>query len=48
MTRLDFVMEPSFQCLDDKAGDVAFVKATRMIGGRHAIEEYMACELQLG
>jgi hypothetical protein len=45
MTRLDFVMEPSFQCPDDEAGEVAFIKATRAIGGRDAVEEYMACGL---
>jgi hypothetical protein len=38
MTRLDFVT-------DDEAGDVAFIKATRTIGGRDAIEEYMASGL---
>jgi hypothetical protein len=43
MTRLDFVTEPSFQCLDDEAGDVAFIKVTRAIGGRDTIEEYLAC-----
>jgi hypothetical protein len=43
MTRLDFVMEPSFQCPDDKAGEVAFIKATSAIGGQDAVEEYMAC-----
>jgi hypothetical protein len=43
MTGLDFVMEPLFECPDDDAGDAAFVKATRTIGGRDAIEEYMAC-----
>jgi hypothetical protein len=42
MTRLDFATKLSFQCPDDEAGDVAFVKATRMVGGRDAIEEYMA------
>jgi hypothetical protein len=45
MTRLDFVTEPSFQCPDDEASDVAFIKATRMIGGWDAVEEYMACGL---
>jgi hypothetical protein len=45
MTALDFAMEPPFECGDDDAGDVAFVKATRSIGGRDAIEEYMACGL---
>jgi hypothetical protein len=42
MTRLDFVMEPSFECSDDEAGDMAFIKATRTIGGQDTVEEYMA------
>jgi hypothetical protein len=45
MVALDFATEPLFECVDDDAGDVAFVKATRSIGGRDAIEEYMACRL---
>jgi hypothetical protein len=45
MTRLDFVMGPSFQCPDEEASDVAFVKATPAIGGWDAVEEYMACGL---
>jgi hypothetical protein len=45
MTRLDFVTEPSFHCPDNEAGDMAFVKVTCAIGGRDAVEEYMACGL---
>jgi hypothetical protein len=45
MTRLDFVTETSFQCPDDEAGDIVFVKATRAIGGRDVVQEYMACRL---
>jgi hypothetical protein len=37
MTRLDFAMAPSFQCFDDDAADMAFVKATHMIGGRDVV-----------
>jgi hypothetical protein len=33
MTTLDFAMEPLFECANDDAGDVAFVKATHSIGG---------------
>jgi hypothetical protein len=43
MTGLDFSMEPPFECPDDDTNDVAFVKATLLIGSRDAIEEYMAC-----
>jgi hypothetical protein len=42
MTALDFAMEPPFECGDDDAGDVAFVKATRCIGGRDVVDEFMA------
>jgi hypothetical protein len=45
MTRLDFVTEPLFECLDNEAGDVAFVKATHTIDGRDVVEEYMAYRL---
>jgi hypothetical protein len=45
MTTLDFVMEPSFKCPNDEAGDMAVIKATRTIGGRDDVEEYMACGL---
>jgi hypothetical protein len=43
MSPLDYVIEPSFNCPDDDAGDIAFVRATSSIGGRDAIEEYLAC-----
>jgi hypothetical protein len=42
MCALDFVTEPSFDCGEDDAGDVAFVSATRSIGGWDIVEEYMA------
>jgi hypothetical protein len=45
MTGLNFAMKASFKCLDDNAGDVAFVRATCTIGSRDAVEEYMACGL---
>jgi hypothetical protein len=43
MNVLDFVTEPSFECGDNDAGGVAFIKATHSIGARDVIEEYMAC-----
>jgi hypothetical protein len=43
MTGLDLVTELTFECPENDASDAAFVKATRFIGGRDAIEEYMAC-----
>jgi hypothetical protein len=47
MTGLDFATELSFECLDDDASDIAFVRATRTIDDQDAVEEYMACELFL-
>jgi hypothetical protein len=38
-------MELSFECPDNDANDVAFVKATYSIHGRVVIEEDMACGL---
>jgi hypothetical protein len=45
MIELDFVAELPFECPDEDIGDVAFVKATRTVGGRDAVEEYMASGL---
>jgi hypothetical protein len=45
MTRLHFAMEPLFECLEDDAGDTTVIKATRSIGGRDAIKEYVSCRL---
>jgi hypothetical protein len=45
MSALDFAMEPSFECANDNAGDVAFVNTTCSIGSRDAVEEYLACRL---
>jgi hypothetical protein len=40
---LGFRMEPPFDCADEDSGDVTFVKDMNFIGGREAVEEYMAC-----
>jgi hypothetical protein len=45
MSALDFAVEPSFECANDNASDVTFVNATRSIGSRDAVEEYLACGL---
>jgi hypothetical protein len=42
MCALDYLTEPSVSCPDTNAGDAAFVRATRMIGGCDAVEEYLA------
>jgi hypothetical protein len=33
MTPLDFLTEPSFECVDEDFGDVAFIRAAGLIGG---------------
>jgi hypothetical protein len=43
MCALDFWAVPPFDCADDDSGDVAFVRATKFIGGRYVIEEFLAC-----
>jgi hypothetical protein len=43
MCSLEFQTEPPFACADDDSGDVAFVQATKFIGGRDAVEEFIAC-----
>jgi hypothetical protein len=45
MTKLNFMMDPPFDCPDDEVSDASFVRATRTIGGRDAVEEYMVCSL---
>jgi hypothetical protein len=42
---LDFQTEPPFDCTDDYSGDVSFIKAAKFIGGRDAVEEYLACSM---
>jgi hypothetical protein len=38
MYALDFATDPSFECADNDAGDVAFLSATHSIGSRDAVE----------
>jgi hypothetical protein len=45
MAELSFVLDPLFSCPDDDLSNGAFVKATHTIGGRDAVEEYVACRL---
>jgi hypothetical protein len=42
MAPLDFSMEPLFKCVDDDSRDLAFIGAMGLIGGREAVEEYLA------
>jgi hypothetical protein len=43
MCSLEFRTEPPFDCADDDSRDVAFIHATKFIGGRDAVEEFVAC-----
>jgi hypothetical protein len=43
MAPLEFSTESSFEYTNDDFGDDAFVRATGLIGGRDAVEEYLAC-----
>jgi hypothetical protein len=45
MSALDYTIEPKVECLDNDPNDVAFVRATTTIGGRDAIEEFVACKM---
>jgi hypothetical protein len=42
MCSLDFQAKPPFDCGDDDSGDVAFVWATKFIGGQDTVEEFVA------
>jgi hypothetical protein len=42
MSALDYTAEPEAECLDDDPNDDAFIWATTTIGGRDAVEEFMA------
>jgi hypothetical protein len=43
MCSLDFHTMSPFDCADDDSGDIAFVRATKFIVGRDAVEEFLAC-----
>jgi hypothetical protein len=43
MSMLDDMVETEVKCLDSNVNNAAFVRATEMIGGRDAIEEFIKC-----
>jgi hypothetical protein len=45
MGELDYVVDPEVECLDNDPNDTTFVRATVIIEGRDAIEEYTACKI---
>jgi hypothetical protein len=45
MTEEDYAVDPKMECPDNDPNDTAFVRATATIGGRDAVEEYVACKI---
>jgi hypothetical protein len=45
MGELDYVVDPEVECLDNDPNDTTFVRATVIIEGRDAVEEYTACKI---
>jgi hypothetical protein len=45
MSALDYVVELDVECPDDDPNDVAFIRTTTTIGGRDAVQEFMACKM---
>jgi hypothetical protein len=45
MTPLDYATEPSFECIDNESSDTVFIRVVGFIGGRDAVEEYLACRM---
>jgi hypothetical protein len=45
MSELDYAVEPKVECPDNDPNDASFVRATATIGGRDAVEEYVACKM---
>jgi hypothetical protein len=45
MCSLEFQTEAPFDYVDDDSGDIAFIQATKFIGGRDAMEEFIACDM---
>jgi hypothetical protein len=43
MSALKFRMKPSYDCFGKVLSDNAFVWASKCIGGRHAVEEFVSC-----
>jgi hypothetical protein len=45
MSCLNFWMKPSFDCVDDDLSNGAFIWASKHIGGRDVMEEFIACNV---
>jgi hypothetical protein len=47
LSALDYQVEPSVNCPDADSNDATFVRAAVMIGGHHAMGEFLVCEMYL-
>jgi hypothetical protein len=45
MSELYYTVEPEVECPNNNSNNAAFVRATTTIGGRDAVEEYVACKI---
>jgi hypothetical protein len=45
MGKLDYIIEPEVEYLDNDPNDAAFVRVTATIGGRDTVKEYVACKI---
>jgi hypothetical protein len=45
MSELYYTVEPEVECPNNNPNNAAFVRATTTIGGRDAVEEYVACKI---
>ena len=45
MNKLRFIANPPHGCAKDDHNDAVFVRATKTIGARDAVEEYITCDI---
>jgi hypothetical protein len=45
MSALDYTVEPEVECPNDDPNDAAFIQSTTTIGGRDAVEEFVAYKM---
>jgi hypothetical protein len=45
MSTFDYLMEPTLTCPDTDANDDTFIQAASIIGGRDAVEEFLASDM---
>jgi hypothetical protein len=45
MSTLDYIVEPEVECPEDDANNAPFIRAITTLGGRDAVEEFVACQM---